>query len=189
MLVFVSPLNISLHFPRAREWIKEIMSLSACNKHNSPRYWVCSLLNWDCTEVDRHVRRWLRLELLTPDLYIGFNLVKSPLKSTLQLSAPSLEGWWSFICVGCKGMRFFLLSIMLFWKEVLSLHEICAMELLGSLLPPSLLYSGQVLSWIQKIRVNDEIRGNENLAASEENLWKDGGDTEGCILFVKSMVS
>lgn len=79
---------------------------------------------------------------------------------------------------------------MLFWKDVLRLHEICAMESLGSLLPPSLLYSDQVLSWIQKRWVNDETRGDQNLAASEENLWKeDEGDTEGYILFLKSMVS
>ena len=79
--VLVCPLNTSLHFPRAREWIKEIMSLSLCKEYGSPRYWFCSLLNWGYAEVDRHVRRSLRLELLTPDLYISCNLIKSPLKA------------------------------------------------------------------------------------------------------------
>lgn len=92
-----------------------------------------------------------------------------------------------FICVGCKGKRF-LFSVLLFWKGMLRLHEVCAMELLGSPLPPLLLNSDQVLSWIQKIWVNDAARGNENLAVGEENLWKEEGDTEEYILFLKSMV-
>lgn len=81
VLAFVSSLTISLFFPRAREWIKEIMNLSLYNEHNSLRYCFCSLLNWDCAEIDRHVRRWLRLELLTSNLYIACSLTKSPLKA------------------------------------------------------------------------------------------------------------
>lgn len=56
------------------------MSMSFCNEHSNLRYWFYSVLNWGYTEIGRHVRRSLRLELVTPDHYIGYNLIKSPLK-------------------------------------------------------------------------------------------------------------
>lgn len=57
------------------------MNLSPCKEHKHLTYLFSSLQSCECTEVDRQVRRWLRGELVTPDLYVGCNGIKSPLKA------------------------------------------------------------------------------------------------------------